>query len=131
MKNLITLSFSLLLVMSCTSDDGLRDVYIEIEAENPSVNTGEMEIYLYDMNSSGPSLFIVASEAPVTKTSDSYSYPVGSNLTLNRASASFDQGLTWWANTKITVYSNGKKILTEIYDEGDNSLLQNKNIIID
>lgn len=131
MNKLTVLSILSLFLFQCTTDDGFRDVYVELKVDNPDVTVGEIELYLTDINSVGPFLFTVASEAPVTKTSDSYSYEIGTNLTLNRVSASFDAGLTWWADTEITIYSDGKKIHRETYEVGESAALQNKNIVID
>jgi hypothetical protein len=129
-KFFVLISLSLIL-FSCEEDNGIREVYmvVDVDANNDSEeNTVHAS---FSSNSVGDYLVMLNSPQNETYESQSFSYPVGTNLTYMRlAEDRQNDESIFWAKTRVRIYSNNKKIMDETYKIGDDGNETVTNIIL-
>lgn len=128
MKKLFLLAITSLIISSCGSDNGLREVYVEIDVKDASSNPDNgiaALVHAYDAN--GNQLVAAAgvsgTDAPMTHTSDVFTFEKGQNVTYEMLSYDWDANIvdleSVWAESRVRVYSGRKKILDITYMPGD------------
>lgn len=139
MKKLFLLAITSLIISSCGSDNGLREVYVEIDVKDAASDPDNVimaAVHAFDAN--GNQLIAAAgvngTDAPMTHTSDVYTFEKGQNVTYEMLSYDWDVNIVdlerVWAESRVRVYSGRKKILDITYMPGDEGT-DFKNLIIE
>lgn len=139
MKKLFILTILSFLITSCNSDNGLREVYVEIEVKDAASdpdNAIAVVVHAFDAN--GNQLIagagVTGTDAPMTHTSDVFTFEKGQNVTYEMRSYDWDPNIPElervWAESRVKVYSGRKKILDITYMPGDAGT-DLKNLIIE
>ena len=138
MKKIIVLITLSLILFSCESDNGIREVYVEIEVKDQASHPDNGIVALVTaMDANGNQIVASAgvngSDDPMKHTSELFTYEVGQNVTYNMLSYDWSgsSGLERiWGESRVRVYSGRKKILDITYMPGDAGS-DSKNLIIE
>ena len=131
MKKILAFIALSLLLFSCEEDNGIREVHMVVDIDGNNDSETHTVHASFSCNCVGDYLVMLNSPQNETYESESFSYPVGTNLTYMRlAEDRLNDESIFWAKTRVRIYSNNKKIMDETYDVGDDGNQTNTNIIL-